>query len=284
MCNKKKCEEDDLRKAEEKIESRIRTLREKEAQLEITERQEDDLAKELLEDIAKLKKDNGERDKFIHKLRTSMDFEDEVAGAEQNYITKLNEQKEIISEQKSDITNLIQKNTDLQEEIEELRVELNIYQNDIADLSAINKNMLISFETMTQEKEGYNENLKKLKYDYACLKQDHNNMKLVEKKGNISKQLNLDHNLVEKEKPENKKKTYFEESLQADTSKNRILFVAGYHGRGMINHLAQIREYFVQSIRKPGASDEELIHTAITNTKDFSRNNIIVLWLNKTNN
>ncbi|KAG5870012.1 hypothetical protein JTB14_023054 [Gonioctena quinquepunctata] len=201
-----------------KSESLIRTLREKEAQLEITERQKDDLAKELLEDLAKLKEDNGERDKFIHKLRrTSMDFEDEVASAEQNYITKLNEQKGIISEQKSDITNLIQKNTDLQEEIEELRVDLNRYQNDIADLSAINKNMLISFETMTQEKEGYIENLKKIKYDYACLKQDHNNMKLVQKKGNISKQLNLDHNLVKKEKHEKTKKTYFEESLQADT-------------------------------------------------------------------
>ncbi|KAG5878013.1 hypothetical protein JTB14_025468 [Gonioctena quinquepunctata] len=81
-----------------------------------------------------------------------------------------------------------------------------------------------------------------------------------------------------------KKNIYFEESLQADTSQNRILFVAGYHGRGMINHVAQIREYFVQSIRKPGASDEELIHTAITNTKDFPRKDVIVLWLNKTNN
>ncbi|KAG5887669.1 hypothetical protein JTB14_011516 [Gonioctena quinquepunctata] len=149
---KKKCGDDDLRKAEEKIESLIRTQREKEAQLEITERQKDDLAKEPLEDIAKLKKDNRERNKFIYELRrTSMDFEDEVASSQNKKKVK-----------------------------EELGVDLNRYQNDIADLSAINKNMLISLETMTQEKKGYIENLKK--YDYACLKQDHNNMKLVEKK------------------------------------------------------------------------------------------------------
>ncbi|KAG5869911.1 hypothetical protein JTB14_019074 [Gonioctena quinquepunctata] len=71
-----------------------------------------------------------------------MDFEDEVVGAEQNYISNLNEQKGIITEQKKDIINLIQKNTALQEELEEMRVDLNRYQTDITDLNTINKNMM----------------------------------------------------------------------------------------------------------------------------------------------
>ncbi|KAG5876385.1 hypothetical protein JTB14_022655 [Gonioctena quinquepunctata] len=100
-----------------------------------------------------------------------MDFEDEVVGAEQNYISNLNEQKGIITEQKKDIINLIQKNTALQEELEEMRVDLNRYQTDITDLNTINKNMMTSFETLTQEKESYLVKLKKLEYDYASLRQ-----------------------------------------------------------------------------------------------------------------
>lgn len=279
---RKKNEDDAIQKTGEKVEFLIKALREKESQLEITERQRDDLTKELLEEIAELKKDNREREEFIKKLRrTSMDFEDEVVGAEQNYIRKLDEQKGIISEQKNDINNLIKKNTVLQEEIEVIIIDLNRYQKDIADLRALNKNMVTSFETMTQEKEIYIEELKKLKCDYISLKQDHS--KLAEKRYSPSKQLSLDLNLVEKKTCEIKGNIYPKTSSQTDTSKNSILFVSGYHGRGMIDHLAQIREYSVQSIRKPGASDEELVHTAIANSRDFSKNDVIVIWLNKTN-
>ncbi|KAG5878534.1 hypothetical protein JTB14_008939 [Gonioctena quinquepunctata] len=281
---KKNSEEDDLRKAGEKLELLIITVREKEDQLESTIRQRDDRTHELLEEIAKLKKDNRERDEFIQKLRrTSMDFEDEVVGAEQNYISNLNEQKGIITEQKKDITNLIQKNTALQEELEEIRVDLNRYQTDITDLNTINKNMMTSFETITQEKESYLVKLKKLEYDYASLRQVHYNKNQFKKKENTPKQPNTNYSPVEKQKNDREGNIDYEVPLQSGTPKNRILFVSGYHGRGMNNHLAQTSEYFVQSIRKPGSSDEELIHTALMNSKDFSRNDSVILWLNKTN-
>ncbi|KAG5864725.1 hypothetical protein JTB14_021821 [Gonioctena quinquepunctata] len=117
----------------------------------------------------------------MNLFRSLADFEDEVVGAEQNYINNLNEQKGIITEQKKDIINLIQKNTALQEELEEIRVDLNRYQTDITDLNTINKNMMTSFETITQEKESYLVKLKKLEYDYTSLRQVHYNKNQLKK-------------------------------------------------------------------------------------------------------
>ncbi|KAG5862054.1 hypothetical protein JTB14_037050 [Gonioctena quinquepunctata] len=159
--------------------------------------------------------------------------------AEQNYISNLNEQKGIITEQKKYIINLIQKNTALQEELEEMRVDLNRYQTDITDLNTINKNMMTSFETLTQEKESYLVKLKKLEYDYASLRHVHYNKNQFKKKENTSKQPNPNYSPVEKEKNDKEGNIDYEVPLQSGTPKNRILFVSGYHGRGMINHLAK---------------------------------------------
>ncbi|KAG5887677.1 hypothetical protein JTB14_015581 [Gonioctena quinquepunctata] len=45
--------------------------------------------------------------------------------------------------------------------------------NDIEELTTINRNMVTSIETLTQEKESYIEELKTVKYNYFCLNQDH---------------------------------------------------------------------------------------------------------------
>ncbi|KAG5885250.1 hypothetical protein JTB14_025947 [Gonioctena quinquepunctata] len=142
-----------------------------------------------------------------------MDFEDEVVGAEQNNLSNLNAQKGIISEQKKNIINLIQKNTALQEELEEIRVDLNRYQTDITDLNTINKNMMTSFETITQEKESYLVNLKKLEYDYACLRQVHYNKNQLKKRKYLKKP-NPNYSPVEKEKMI-RKETDYEVPLQS---------------------------------------------------------------------
>ncbi|KAG5890122.1 hypothetical protein JTB14_027789 [Gonioctena quinquepunctata] len=89
------------------------------------------------------------------------------------WVRTLNEQKGVISELRNDIVNLIQKNTDLQEEMEAATAGMRRHLNDIEELTTINRNMVTSIETLTQEKESYIEELKKVKYNYFCLNQDH---------------------------------------------------------------------------------------------------------------
>ncbi|KAG5900136.1 hypothetical protein JTB14_012809 [Gonioctena quinquepunctata] len=61
----------------------------------------------------------------------------------------------------------------MQEEIELARADLKRYQDVIAELTSINKNMVTTFETLNQEKMSYLEEFKNLKYEYFFLKQNH---------------------------------------------------------------------------------------------------------------
>lgn len=65
-----------------------------------------------------------------------------------------------------------------------------------------------------------------------------------------------------------------------DTTKKRVLLIAGQQGRNLAEILLKqtTRDVSVQSILKPYAFDQDLIGTAIANSKDFSKKDIIILW------
>lgn len=74
----------------------------------------------------------------------------------------------------------------------------------------------------------------------------------------------------------------------SDNQPNRkqILFVSGNHGKGMIKLLISraCDKYFVQSIIKPNATNDELLQTAINNSSYFTPQDIVILWCDKINN
>lgn len=287
---KKKNADDELKNLEKKIEALTKIIRETNAQLEDAEKGRE----ELNEEIESLRKDNKDKDVYIHKIRrSSRDFQDEVAGIEENYIKELNEQKRVMAELKNDITALLQKNSSLQEELRTMTIELDRYQNDIADLNAINKNMITSFETLSQERDYYIREWKKMKMNCedSLVQNSHNNSNTPIKntqstrkgKEKQTKNHQPEQNSGEPFKKTDKETFFCKESNMIASIRSKILFVSGFHGKGMINWLLQLTQCNVQSIRKPGASDEELAQTAIRIGRDFTKNDFIVLWLNKTN-
>nr|XP_023020235.1 uncharacterized protein LOC111508846 [Leptinotarsa decemlineata] len=70
-----------------------------------------------------------------------------------------------------------------------------------------------------------------------------------------------------------------ETEYESATGKNKILIIAGYHGRDMARLLvAQNRQnYSIQSILKPKCTPDKLIEKAIDNTK----NDFVIIWPEK---
>lgn len=140
---KKKKDKDDQIDAENKIEELMKKIKALEKQLDEMEREHDKQVNELFEEITLLKKDNKEREDFILKLRrTSRDFADEVDVIEQNYVIKLDKQDGLISELKSKIEILSQKNTSLHEKLESTTTDFCKYQSDIEKVNANKDNKL----------------------------------------------------------------------------------------------------------------------------------------------
>lgn len=140
--------------------------------------------------------------------------------------------------------------------------------------------MITSIETLSQEREYFIGELKKMNDDYSLLQNKHSKTNTPETKIKVHQHKQSS---GQPSKISHKETLTNKESHMTAPIRNKILFVSGYHGKGMINWLLQITQYNVQSIRKPGARDEELVQTAITNGKDLSKNDFIVIWFNKTN-
>lgn len=66
--------------------------------------------------------------------------------------------------------------------------------------------------------------------------------------------------------------------------RNKILLVAGKHGRGLLKYLipGADENYTVQSILKPNATNAELLETAVNNSVGFNMQDVVILWYDKT--
>lgn len=65
---------------------------------------------------------------------------------------------------------------------------------------------------------------------------------------------------------------------------SNILLVAGYHGKNLVSFIiSHMSRCTVTSIIKPHANNKELIDSAISNSKYFSKSDVVVLWPNNMN-
>lgn len=149
----------------------VMELREKkESLLKIEEESEIKIA-ELYDEIGRLTIENKEKGVFIQRLeRRSTDFEDEVLSTEQNYISKIDEQKVRICKLNKEILEFVQKNSALKDECERVRVELDRVKKEVSECNQLRESMLISIETLTEENHVYVSELKNLRCENMNLR------------------------------------------------------------------------------------------------------------------
>ncbi|KAG5892034.1 hypothetical protein JTB14_029664 [Gonioctena quinquepunctata] len=134
----------------------------------------------------------------------------------------------------------------LLEELEETEASLNKYQNDMAELDVINKNMITSIRTLLEENE-HHEEPKKIKYDSFILRNRQKSMN--SQKTTIAKESITPTNNPGKDAELNNT------SGKTSSPRSKILFLSGSHGKSLtVKLMDHMRQYDCQSLRKPGAN------------------------------
>lgn len=93
--------------------------------------------------------------------------------------------------------------------------------------------------------------------------------------------------LISKPKHSQNNRNINQSSGTVESSKDQlrnILLVAGYHGKNLVSFIiSHMGKCTVTSIIKPHASNKELIDSAISNSKYFSKNDVVLMWPNNVN-
>ncbi|KAG5875439.1 hypothetical protein JTB14_006260 [Gonioctena quinquepunctata] len=87
----------------------------------------------------------------------SLDFEENACNTEKILLEKTNDQNTTISELNIQISTLKEINSELQEKMEKATPKWIQQQSDLAELNAMQINMLTSIETLTAENKLYSE-------------------------------------------------------------------------------------------------------------------------------
>lgn len=67
------------------------------------------------------------------------------------------------------------------------------------------------------------------------------------------------------------------EFIKAD--RRNLLLVAGHHGRGIALFLSRFLENFaISSLVKPNATSYEILQTAVSSSKNFTKNDFVIVW------
>ncbi|CAG9815515.1 unnamed protein product [Phaedon cochleariae] len=114
--------------------------------------------------INKLHKENRQKDVYIQRLkRVSISFEEDVFSAEQNYIKKLDEQKQTIAELNKELIKQTELNRHLMTEVDSKSAVEEWLQKDLHDLEISKQNMLKVIESLSQENELFTTELRELR-------------------------------------------------------------------------------------------------------------------------
>ncbi|CAG9817124.1 unnamed protein product [Phaedon cochleariae] len=73
-------------------------------------------------------------------------------------------------------------------------------------------------------------------------------------------------------------------SNESTNHNRKILLASNYHGRCLASYLSHQNEnkyLSIQSIMKPKAHEDEVLNTAMTNTKAFTKNDLLFIWLHR---
>lgn len=200
------------------------------------------------------------RDQYIERLRKqSRDFEDEVCNTEQGYIVKLRELGDTALRREAKLEELRIAIAGLQEELnalKDLNKKLNI---DLGDMNTINRDMVETIRTLEAECETYGREAKLLQFELSQLKQQSHNTK-------ASKCLLMSGPTPKLTRPKE--------------NRPRLLLVSGAFGRGLVDLLGKQSggSYSMQAILKPNSTNSELISTAVENSKNFTKRDIVIVW------
>ncbi|KAG5867271.1 hypothetical protein JTB14_030068 [Gonioctena quinquepunctata] len=119
---------------------------------------------ELLQELNKLSKENDEKSIYIKRQqRMSLDFGEDACNTEKILLQKTNDQKTTISELNIQISTLKEINSELQEKMGKAIPNWIQQQSDLAELNAMQINMLTSIETLTAENKLYSAELEQQK-------------------------------------------------------------------------------------------------------------------------
>ncbi|CAG9823857.1 unnamed protein product [Phaedon cochleariae] len=239
--------------------------------LDNKEREQEDMMNQFLSEIECLKKGNEEKEKYILQLqKRSKDFEDEVYHAEESLLNESHMHKKTIAELNEEIKNLSEMNDLLQEENSAYQDNITKLENEMKEFRSIRENMLTSIEVLTTDNDQYSRELMKLRSEVNIFKRQ----KLEGKKGvenMVDRIATISQDIVKTRVLNNALPD--PNTLKESVSVKNILIVAGYQGKLLGNFMRnQINnDFLVQSVIKPNCSVEELISTALNNSRSFTK-------------
>lgn len=207
--------------------------------------------------IQELAEESNMKEKYIEKLKkVKEDLIDEATRNESEMLVRIEEQQKLIHELK---VQLLQLKREMDEMVRDIRT--------------------VSTQTphkITEQKQTMTEPIH-LHQKIKCRTQT------ISTTTQTASTANLQTNVINKT---NLRSTENEFVTDNQPHRNRILFVAGNHGKRMVKLLISEANdnYIVQSIVKPNANNDELLRTAVSNSLQFTPRDIVILWCDNVNN
>ncbi|KAG5900306.1 hypothetical protein JTB14_000832 [Gonioctena quinquepunctata] len=178
---------------------------------------------------------------------------------------------------------MMQNNQELHLVNDKLSLELNNLSSDTEESKIPKTNMLTSIETLTQENNMLQDELKQLRLQHYTTLHDKSE-ETITRHAKINGKKN---GSVSDNNPKNKKWKQLAPSLSLPTqakSTKRILLVSNIHGKDLTIHMSnKTSSYTICSFVKHEASARELIRTAIELTRKFTSEDVVILWPNQVN-
>nr|CAI5865989.1 unnamed protein product [Callosobruchus analis] len=122
--------------------------------------------------IENLIKEGVEKDNYIRTIRRrTMDLDDEMANAVEEYKQKINEQTDAVDGLSREIKELKREKEEYASEIASLKNEVEKLKLELNNNEIMRRNMLVSIETLTQESDMYSSEAKKLRIELAATRE-----------------------------------------------------------------------------------------------------------------
>lgn len=229
----------------------------------------DERIQELQSEIDSLTDENKGKDIHIARLkRRTVEFEDSVFGTEKDYVDQIDRQKSEITGLKKEILQLLDKNSSLLQNIEDLEAKLLKLSGDLDEISLVRNNMLISIEALTKDNEVYVSQLKQAKLELFNLKEGR---EAVTKKYSADKgtQTCIKNNVVSA--------SIIKESQKPP--KARVLILTDDFGKKILQPLLHLlgNEFCIQVICKPYARFKHVVSSIGRSLSDFTDSDFVIV-------
>ncbi|KAG5893570.1 hypothetical protein JTB14_028337 [Gonioctena quinquepunctata] len=224
---------------------------------------------ELMKRIDELEKDTKEREAaYIRARKKTQDVEDEVYETEILYVNKQREHELSISQLQKGINDVKNRNGSLEEELKQKTDEIHKHIRDLESLQEVNAEMLGTIRTLEMNNITYSNEVVSLKNTLTHLQSS---------KENPIRELTSSTTKVTE-----RKKLAFINTPSHSCIRKKILIVSTVHGKGMAEAMSKLtEEYSILSFVKPHATDAELVVTATNLARDFTKDDVVLIWPNR---